>query len=184
MASRYFVWVAHTGKKVFSLFFFPVQQVLSTPLPVDWLLRNTIRILSMRFLWSWKFCEILPISQIYRWKFFILYTIFLFNVFTFKQLTLRDAEGEDTSLVMVKRIDSSIRRIEMKKILLWNPWYVKFATSQISYRPTVAIKIYFQVRGLRVCIRRWLFFPLWYWILKLIFLFLFKLILCLKYSWL
>ena len=147
MASRYFVWVAHTGKKVFSLFFFPVQQVLSTPLPVDWLLRNTIRILSMRFLWSWKFCEILPISQIYRWKFFILYTIFLFNVFTFKQLTLRDAEGEDTSLVMVKRIDSSIRRIEMKKILLWNPWYVKFATSQISYRPTVAIKIYFLGTG-------------------------------------
>lgn len=66
---------------------------------------------------------------LFRWNrhhvLYVLYLLFLLNVFTFKQLTVNEAESDDTELAVVKRIDRSIFQTErMYSILLWNPWFV------------------------------------------------------------
>ncbi|KAI9553681.1 hypothetical protein GHT06_021609 [Daphnia sinensis] len=59
--------------------------------------------------------------------FYLLWLLFLLNIFTFKQLTLSEDDIDGKEMVMVKRIDRSIlRQLDMKKILMWNPWYGDF----------------------------------------------------------
>lgn len=59
--------------------------------------------------------------------FYLLWLLFLLNVFTFKQLILSEADLENRQLAVIKRIDrSALRQLDMKKILMWNPWYGDF----------------------------------------------------------
>ena len=59
--------------------------------------------------------------------FYFLWLLFLLNIFTFKQLTISEADIESQQLVAIKRIDrSALRQLDMKKILMWNPWYGDF----------------------------------------------------------
>jgi alpha-1,3-fucosyltransferase len=67
-------------------------------------------------------------SQLDRHRvFYLLWLLFLLNVFTFKQLTLTEDDVDSKELVVIKRIDrSAFRQLDMKKILMWNPWYGDF----------------------------------------------------------
>ena len=59
--------------------------------------------------------------------FYLLWLLFLLNIFTFKQLTLTENDIDNKELVVIKRIDrSALRQLDMKKILMWNPWYGDF----------------------------------------------------------
>jgi alpha-1,3-fucosyltransferase len=67
-------------------------------------------------------------SQLDRHRvFYLLWILFLLNIFTFKQLTLTEDDIDNKDLVIIKRIDrSAFRQLDMKKILMWNPWYGDF----------------------------------------------------------
>lgn len=59
--------------------------------------------------------------------FYFMWLLFLLNIFTFKQLTLSEADIDNKHLAIIKRIDrSAFRQLDMKKILMWNPWYGDF----------------------------------------------------------
>jgi len=54
---------------------------------------------------------------------YVLYLLFILNLFTFRQLTVNEEAIDDSELVLVKRIErSALKQLEMKRILLWNPW--------------------------------------------------------------
>lgn len=58
---------------------------------------------------------------------YLLWLLFLLNVFTFKQLITSETDSVNVELPVIKRIErSGFRQLDMKKILMWNPWYGDF----------------------------------------------------------